>query len=219
MRAEKLSTEVRQDQIARAALQLIAAEGVQGLSLAAIARRVGLVPSAIYRHYRSKGEVLDATIDHLGARLLHNLDLAAGETPDPLDRLHDLLKRHVALIRENQAVPRFIFSETIYGRDAGRKEKVRSIITRYMKGIAAFVREGQASGRIRPDVDPDAAAVHFLGLILPSAVLWHLTDGRFDVTRQAERAWSTYRAGLEIVDPAAPGRARRVRSRRDGRKP
>lgn len=210
MRAEKLATEVRQDQIARAALQLIAAEGMQGLSLAAIARRVGLVPSAIYRHYRSKDEVLDATIDHLGARLHHNLDLVAGESTDPLDRLHGLLTRHVALIRENQAIPRIIFSEAVYGGHPDRKQKVRGIITRYTEGIAAFVREGQAQRRIRPDVDPGAAAVHFLGLILPAAILWNLTDGRFDVTRQVERAWRTYRSGMESAKAKArPRRARR----------
>ena len=211
MRAEKLSTEVRQDQIAHAALQLIGEEGMQGLSLAAIARRVGLVPSAIYRHYRSKGEVLDATIEHLGTRLLHNLDLAAGESGEPLDRLHDLLMRHVRLIRENQAIPRIIFSEAVYGGHPDRKQKVRAIITRYMEGIAGFVRDGQAKGRIRPDADPGVAAVHFLGLIVPAAILWHLTDGRFDVTRQAERAWRIYRAGLESA--AAPARPRRARRR------
>jgi AcrR family transcriptional regulator len=211
MRAEKLTTEVRQDQIAEAALQLIAAEGVSGLSLAGIARRVGLVPSAIYRHYRSKDEVLDAAIDHLGARLHHNLDLAAEESPDPLERLHDLLTRHVRLIRENQAIPRIIFSEAVYGGHTERKRKVRGIITRYMDGIAAFVREGQAQRRIRPDLDPGVAAVHFLGLILPAAILWHLNDGRFDVTRQVERAWRTFRAGIE--SPATKPQPRRARRR------
>ena len=43
--AKKLGTEIRQEQIAEAALELVASQGVRRLSVAAVARRVGLVPS------------------------------------------------------------------------------------------------------------------------------------------------------------------------------
>jgi AcrR family transcriptional regulator len=211
MRAEHLDTKIRKDQIAQAALSLIAAKGLRALSVAAVARQVGLVPSAIYRHFASKDAVLDATLEHLGQRLLSNIHLAAEETRDPVERLHRLLIRHVRLIRENQAIPRVIFSEGIYGDRPERKARVHGIITRYIDHIAQFVLEGQRAGRIRRDVDPRVTAVTFLGLILPAAVLWHLSDGGFDVTRQAERAWKIFRAGLEIPGTAptpAPARGR-----------
>ena len=60
MRQPKVGTQIRREQIAEAALGLVAAEGVRRLSIAAVARRVGLVPSGIYRHYKSKDQVLDA---------------------------------------------------------------------------------------------------------------------------------------------------------------
>ena len=59
MRAAKVNTEIRQDQIARAALALIARDGFQWLNMAGLAREVGVVPSGIYRHYRNKDEVLE----------------------------------------------------------------------------------------------------------------------------------------------------------------
>ena len=214
MRAEKLGTKVRQDQIAGAALQLIGAHGVRGFSLAMLARRVGLVPSAIYRHFGSKEEVLDAALDHLGSRLHHNLELVTEDASDPLERLHALLVRHVRLIRENQAIPRIIFSEEVFSGNTERKAKVRGIIRRYLEGVAETVREGQEQARIRADVDPRVVAVHFLGLIQPAAILWHLSDGRFDVTRQTERAWQLFRDGIEARGAAAP-RAR-PRARRGG---
>lgn len=212
MRAERLDTRIRKDQIAQAALQLIAARGLRALSIAGVARRVGLVPSAIYRHFASKDQVLDATLEHLGRRLLSNVDLAAEEAKDPVERLRRLLTRHVRLIRENQAIPRVIFSEGIYGDRPERKARVHGIITRYIDHIAGFVLEGQRVGRIRRDLDPHVAAVTFLGLILPAAVLWQLSDGGFNVTRQSERAWKIFRAGIEIpgTQPAAaPARGRR----------
>ncbi len=221
MRAGRVDTRIRKDQIAKAAVQLVAARGLGALSMAGVARTVGLVPSAIYRHFSGKEEVLDAMLEHLGRRLLGNLDLAAEEAEDPVERLHRLLVRHVQLIRANQAIPRIIFSEGVFGDRPARKAWMRGLMSRYIDGIAGFVLEGQRAGRIRADLDPRAVAVTFLGLILPPAVLWNLTDGEFDVTRQTARGWAVFRAGIEnprgrrTAAPArrraasAPGRARR----------
>ena len=223
MRSGRLDTRIRREQIAQAALALIAAKGLRGLSLAAVAKQVGLVPSAIYRHFESKDRLLDVTMEHLGERLLSNVHVVEEETQDPVERLHRLLARHMKLIRENQAVPRIIFTEGVYGGRTERKDRVRTIITRYIEHIAQFVLDGQRSGRIRPDLDPRAAAVTFLGLILPPAVLWHLSDGGFDPTRQSERGWSIFRAGIEIQGPPAAtaravraARGRRARAKKGG---
>jgi AcrR family transcriptional regulator len=210
-RAGRLDTRTRRDQIAQAALRLIASKGMRALSVAAVARQVGLVPSAIYRHFENKGRLLDATLEHLGDRLLSNVHLAAEETDDPIERLHRLMMRHLRLIGENQAIPRVIFSEAIYGDRPERKARVHGIISRYIDHIAQFVLEGQRTGRIRADLDPRAAAVTFLGLILPVAVLRHLSDGRFDVVRQSERGWMIFRAGIEA--PGSASRRPRTRAR------
>ena len=87
MATEKLETEVRQQQIAQAALALVAAKGVAELSMAGVAQRLGLVPSAIYRHFKSKDEVLDATILHIRQRLMENVRAARVSTADPVECL------------------------------------------------------------------------------------------------------------------------------------
>src|SRR5512140_198989 len=101
-RAAKVHTEFRQEQIAEAALRLVAGQGMKGLSVARVARRVGVVPSAIYRHYNSKDEVLDAVLDLIRGRLLANVKAVCEASTEALDRLHRLLARHVRLLCENQ---------------------------------------------------------------------------------------------------------------------
>ena len=73
MSAEKLETDVRQDQIAQAALNVISSHGLKALSVARVARQVGLVTSAIYRHFHSKDAVLDAVLGLIGDRLRENV--------------------------------------------------------------------------------------------------------------------------------------------------
>ena len=73
MGTEKLDTEVRQEQLAQAALSLITTQGPKSLSVARVARRVGLVPSAVYRHFESKDELLDAVLEMIRERLNANV--------------------------------------------------------------------------------------------------------------------------------------------------
>ncbi|MCU1573552.1 MAG: TetR family transcriptional regulator [Micrococcaceae bacterium] len=46
------------DKITRAALKLVELEGYRGLTMAALARRLNVAPSALYNHVRSKQDVL-----------------------------------------------------------------------------------------------------------------------------------------------------------------
>ena len=114
MAESKLDTQVRREQIAEAAMSLVASQGVRRLSIAAIARRVGLVPSGIYRHFKNKGEVLDAVLDLVEKRLHANVEAARAEATGPLECLHGMLVRHVQFIREGRAVPRIIFSDEAF---------------------------------------------------------------------------------------------------------
>lgn len=205
--AEKLDTQVRREQIAQATLELVAAGGLRKLSVAAVARRVGLVPSALYRHFKSKDEVLDVTLELIQDKLLDNVRAVREETGDALEQLHGLLMRHVRMIRENRGIPQVIFSQDAYVGHPERRNQTYLGIRRYLVELARIIRRGQEDGQVGPDVDADAAAVMFLGLITPSAVLWHLSDGDFDVTRQAQRAWPLFLKAIQGVAETSPGKS------------
>ena len=115
MTREKLDTEIRREQILEAALEIVSRKGMKGLSIGAVARRIGLVPSAIYRHFESKDEIIDALLDQIESRLLANVAAVTAETDDPVLALELLFNRHIRLIRENVGIPRLVFSEEVYG--------------------------------------------------------------------------------------------------------
>ena len=192
----KLQTQVRREQIAEAALQLVAGEGIKRLSIAAVARRVGLVPSGIYRHFKSKDSMLDAVLDLLDTKLQANVEAAKQETPDPLRRLHGLFLRHIRIIREGQVFPRIIFSDDALAARPERKNRVRRIVEDYLAEVEDMVRDGQQQGHIDRQLQPRTAAIMFLGMIIPAGVIWHLSDGGFNLTQHAGRAWKMFRQGL-----------------------
>jgi AcrR family transcriptional regulator len=199
---EKIRTAIRKEQIAQAALDIIGEQGVAELSVAAVAQRIGLVPSALYRHYRRKDQILDAVLELIGSRLMVNVAAVNQEADDPLERLRLLVARHVDMIRQNQVIVRIVFSEAIYGHHQAWRTKIQTILHAYLQAIADLIRQGQQRDNIHPDIDPEVAAIFFLGLVQPPAILWHITNGYFDLDHQVTSAWEIFRRG--IVDRTLP---------------
>ena len=197
--SEKLDTHIRREQIAEAALQLVASKGPRHLSMAAVAKRVGLVPSGIYRHFHSKDEILAAVLERIEERLLENVRAAHEESPKPLECLRNVLMRHIRFIREGRAIPRLIFSDDFHGNHPELKEKVLRSFGRYSGEVAEIVRRGQEQGDIRAELDPATVAMMVFGIVIPAGILWHLTEGEFNVTRHAEKAWEIVLEAIRII--------------------
>jgi len=191
MAEAQLHTQNRRAQNVEAALNLVANQGLRRLSIAAVARRVGLVPSGIYRHFKSKDDLLAAMLERIEQRLLANVEEACKESTDPMERLKGVLMRHIRYLREGKviSIPRMIFSEDVRTDSPERKQRVLQLFSRYIGQVAEIVRQGQSDGCIRSDVDVQTITMMLFGIVVPAGILWHLTEGDFDVTRHAQRAW------------------------------
>jgi AcrR family transcriptional regulator len=62
------------DRVVAEALSVIAAHGVDALSMRALATRLGVVPAALYRHVRNKEQLHDLVLDGVLAEVDHHLD-------------------------------------------------------------------------------------------------------------------------------------------------
>jgi AcrR family transcriptional regulator len=202
MRAEKLTSEIRKKQIARVALGIIARQGVKGLSVAAVARQVGLVPSALYRHFKGKGEILDTTLEMIRELVLENVRSVRRESSQPLDQLKRLMMRHIRMIQEFQAIPRIIFSDEISASHPLRRTAIYKIIQEILGQVAEMIAQGQRQGQIKSDLGPETVSVMFLGLVQPPAILWYLSQGKFDALKHIKKAWPIFEKAVKIDFPA-----------------
>jgi len=212
VRASKTSTALRQKAILAAALRLIADNGIRRLSISAIAREVGLVPSGLYRHYRSKDAIIDALLEIIGGRLARNLQLVKETRSDAVEKLRLLHARHVELVSESRGIPRLVFAEDTHGDNPRRKVALHGIISGYLAGVADIARLGQAEGCVRRDTAPETVALMFLGLIQPGVILSHISDGALDLTHESERCW-------HLFADAVRNRPSREGHRRKGERP
>lgn len=201
----------RKDEIVAAALDELGRKGLEGFSMASLARRVGLVPSGLYRHFSGKEEILDAVVASIGERLKGLAERVRVADKGALESLRSLLLAHVELIRTRSGIPRVMFAEVIFGAGGALRSQGRDVVEGYLEAVSGLIRDGQVHGEIRPELDPATLSVMFLGLIQPLAVLWELTDGAIDVTAQARRSWEVFCEAVQVRPPA--GKPKRGRKR------
>ncbi|MFA6451005.1 MAG: TetR/AcrR family transcriptional regulator [bacterium] len=196
MAAGKMDTEVRREQIAQAALGIIATQGMKGFGIAAIADRVGIVPSAIYRHFKSKDEIIDSVLDLIRDSMIGNVTAICEETADPLERLEKLVSRQIGMLHAIPAIPQIIFSGGSFEGMSDRKDKLHESIRRYLVKIREIILQGQKAGVIRADMDSEVLSLMLMGTVQQAMIMWFVSGGNFDVNKYAKKAWAFYKNAI-----------------------
>jgi AcrR family transcriptional regulator len=186
---KKLSTQIRKEQLIRGVLKVIARDGTKRLSVASVSREVGLVPSALYRHFHSKEQMLSAVLDYIVARIQHNFHDVYEETDDPLLMMEGFVKKQLKLIKESPAIPTVVFTQGLFSEEAYRRKKVFEILSQFRHRMVMMVKMGQKAGTIRQDISVETVVLLLIGIIQPAAMLYYLSNGDYDIERHGRKAW------------------------------
>lgn len=196
MPVKKETTGVRKEQTVKAALDIIGAKGVQGLTTARIAKTVGISEANLYRHFKNKDAILLAVIDSIDNTLTGNLKAVRNEDITSLKKMERILSLHLSYINDNKGIPRVVFSSEILFTKGIRK-KLSSFVDRYLKMLAEILEEGTKDGSIRKGINSRAMAGLFIGMIQLNALRWLLDDFRSPLSKNGGKLWKAYRANIE----------------------
>ena len=105
------------DSIAAAAMRVIETGGLESLTLRSLAHELGVDRTAMYRHFRTKDELLESVLDQLVAELIGPTTVA-GSDGDWTDTAIALAQRLRSLLRSHPGLARLIASGPISARVA-----------------------------------------------------------------------------------------------------
>ena len=189
-------TLVRQHQIMEAARNLIAAKGMDGVTMDAIAEEVGLTEGAIYRHFTSKHQILSLLVDDIESNLLDTVRNAQTNGASAVDSLEHILEAHLSDVEGRRAVSFIVIAEAM-GFDGTRlSQRVALMFTHYLELIQAVLDRGIIEGSVRPDINANAAATTFFGLIESTATLWALNGYSGQLAEFRSQMWDIYKRGI-----------------------
>ncbi len=189
-------TLVRQHQIIEAARDLIATKGMDGVTIDAIAEGVGLTEGAIYRHFTSKHQILSLLVDDIESNLLDTVRSAQGDGDSAVKSLERILEAHLSDVESRRAVSFVVIAEAV-GFDGTRlSHRVALMFTHYLELIQAVLDRGIREGSVRPDINVNAAATTFFGLIQSAATLWALNGYSGRLAEFRSQMWDIYKTGI-----------------------
>jgi AcrR family transcriptional regulator len=189
--SEKQATHIRREQIASAALAIAAEQGVAAITAKAVAERIGLAPSALYRHYKGKDDIIAAVLDMVGEYQKGNVAKALAHD-DALDGLRSMLGGMADLFRANKALPLVFGSEVIWSGPAGHRERMHANFGLVRGALGELFARGQEQGKVRQDMTPQELTVFFVGLYLPPAMMSLRMPERIDFDAQIETNWTLF---------------------------
>lgn len=191
--AEKyLDTETRRQQIAEAVLKILSTDGIEGVTAANVARHVGIVPSAIYRHFSDKSAMVDAAIDIVKQRILLNAAKARSSGREPLEMLHELLSHHIDMVvKELGAGGSFLTIEIAY-KYPDKRKRIGANIRLFQAEVEKIITEAQNRGSIRSDISAAGITDLFTGFVIPAVMMYYMRSGRVDINRTIEEKWALF---------------------------
>ncbi len=164
---ERQQTDERQRQIAQAALAIIAEEGLGRFTIGAIARRVGLSEGALFRHFKSKQDMVVAAIGLVEEMFFQDFPPAGN---DPLERLGAQIRHRLALLERHPFLVRLIFSRQLaQASGPGGSELVARMQARTLEFIRSCLVEAEAKGLLREGLHADELTVVVFGSVLGAA--------------------------------------------------
>jgi len=190
------STTVRKKQIMDAARKLIMRSGSEHVTIKNMAKEVGISDSAIYRHFKSKTEILSFLADYVSAGLIHDIEMARGVGFNSMNIIDEILRTHLSKIKQKRGLSFLVLAEIISFGNKSLNKKVSDNIQIYVDRLRVVLSDGVRAGVVRKDVDLDAAALLLFGMIQGLVNMWALNAYKFDLVKRYSDLWGVCRRSL-----------------------
>lgn len=191
MDAKTQKAELTRAAIVGAALDLAAAEGLESISLQAVADRIGLSKSGVFSRVGSREALQTAVIEEFGRRFLADVFVPAMQQPKGLPRLNEIVRRWIARTRDVESRQGCIFTAGAFeldDREGPLRDFLLGEVTRWRTALRRTVLQAVEAGHLKADTDPEQLAGEIYSLAMGL-----LHDIRFlRDPRAPERAQATW---------------------------
>jgi len=184
--------------ITDAAVEVFAERGFHQARISDIAKRAGVADGTIYLYFRNKEDLLLSIFEEKMDYLLSGLREALDGIEDPEERVRRFAIFHFKQVRENRAVAEVLQVELRLSNKFLKEYRPEKLWA-YLGVFGQIVREGQAQGLFRTEIDPFVIMWAFFGALDEIAMQWVLSGGsdRFELESAANQVADVFIRGMK----------------------
>jgi TetR/AcrR family fatty acid metabolism transcriptional regulator len=155
------------------AIKVFARTGYHGSRVSDIAREAGIAYGLVYHYFKNKEEILDTIFDEQWTAFLEALEAIAEGSSSTENKLLSIAGLILNAYRVRSDWVRVLVFEIQRSPRFANPEQIQAVGAAF-RMVARVLRDGQKSGELREDLDPDVACFVFVGgldIVVTSRVL------------------------------------------------
>jgi AcrR family transcriptional regulator len=199
MITQRENTVVRQKQIVDAARRLIIKQGSEHVTVRKMAKEIGVTEGAIYRHFKSKSDVLSFLVDDIEKTLIADIDNNYTGKLNSLETLKEIIRDHISAVEQRKGISFQVIAEIVSLGDKKLNKKIRRVIDEYIARIKEILAEGIKQGIVQEDIDLDSVAMMFFSMTQGLVNIWALSQYDFNLQQRYKLLWEVF---VKVVTPS-----------------
>jgi len=175
----------RQLEIIEAAGKILTASGVSGLTIKNLAKEMQFSESAIYRHFKSKEDIIIAMLNYLADDIdkrLSNLD----NSSTPEEKFKALFVEQFRFFKLNPHFVVAVFSDGLMEESQVINEALLKLMNVKIKHLMPIVMEGQQKGIFTNAITTDEVMHIIMGTFKLQMFKWRIANFEFDIKRSGD---------------------------------
>lgn len=192
-----MSADQRRQVTVEAVVELSAKQNPSDITTAAIAKWMGVTQGALFRHFPSKDDILEAVMVWVSDKLMERMDQYLRGVDSPLDALEKMFQAHVDFVIQYPGVPRMLFGQLQKSQTSPATQVVQKLIKRYSQRLHVLIVQGQEKKLIKSTIDAQAACTMLIGMLQGLVMQSMLAGDASQIRREAPRVFEIYRQGIQ----------------------
>lgn len=192
---KRQSTFLRRKQIINTLRKLIIKYGSENVTVRRIAKEIGVSEAAIYKHFKSKKEILGFLVDYIEENLIGDIEKSVHHN-NILELLENIMRNHFSSIEQRKGVSFLVIAEIISLGDKKLNKKIFEVLNKYIGHIKDILLKGVKTGQIKQDINLDTAAIVFFSMIQGLVSIWYLSDYNFTLEQKYISSWKFFREAI-----------------------
>jgi AcrR family transcriptional regulator len=178
----------RQTEFIEAALEIISSQGLQNLTVRALAAKVGVTEGAIYRHFKSKEEILASTAGIFKTSTTEILNRILASPQSAIQKLKMFFLGRCSQFSENRGLALVMFSEDIFRGHEELQKEIHETMHSHKKLLTEAIAAGQQAG-ILVEIEPEHMFMVVMGALRLLVTRWRAANFGFDLLTAGEKLW------------------------------
>lgn len=164
----------RQLEIIEISIEIIAKQGIQGLTIKNLSKEIGISEPAIYRHFDSKTDILLTILSNFKEMASFLGGMMAVNNGTAFEKIEFMFSRIIDIFTETPSFISVIFSEELFRNEEVLQKKVVEILEMNENTVEQIMQIGQDNNEIRTDIDSKTLALIVMGSLRFSVKLWDI---------------------------------------------